>query len=178
MTERGGDLGADQCGHHGAAGHASSSAAGHLEPYGIQVMLQPASDNLDPQEFLVALLQDLAAACLASGASLIGHIKCLLHAPSHVVSCNLTSLREGARCSVRRSPGAAAASGAAADAAASATAAPMASKPGQEVWLDLTVLVYGLPAATTDVLVRAALCRLLEPLGFAWSASGAGPEGH
>jgi len=83
------------------------SAAGQLEPYGVRVTLQPASGELQPQEFLVAFLQDLAAACLVSGRPVIGHLKCLLHAPGHAVACNLASLREGAKCSVRASSGAA-----------------------------------------------------------------------
>jgi hypothetical protein len=135
------------------------SAAGHLEPYGVRVMLRPAADELEPQEFLVALLQDLAAACLASGASLIGHLKCLLHVPGHAVACNLTSLREGAKCSVRPDPGA----------ASGAPAASIALKLGQDARLDLAVLVYGLPAETIDILVRAALSRLLGPLDVRWS---------
>ena len=144
-----------------SAHHVPPSAAGHLEPYGVRVMLQPASGGLDAQEFLVAFLQDLAAACLVSGATVIGHLKCLLHAPGHAVACNLASLREGAKCSVCAS------SGAAPDAVPSpGSGGPSTSaalKPGQEARLDLAVLVYGLPAATIDVLVRAALSRLLGP---------------
>jgi hypothetical protein len=134
-----------------------------LEPYGVRVMLQPASGELEPQEFLVAFLQDLAVACLASGASVIGHLKCLLHMPGHAVSCNLTSLREGARCSVRSAPGAVQGHH------SGATSAPGTLKPGHEARLDLAVLVYGLPAATVGVLTRAALSRLLGPLGVQWS---------
>ena len=135
------------------------SAAGHLEPYGVRVMLLPASDELDPREFLVAFLQDLAAACLASGASVIGHLKCLLHTPGHACACNLTSLREGANCSARPVRGH----------VSGAMSAPVALERGRQARLDLAVLVYGLPAATIDVLVRAALTRFLGPLDVSWS---------
>jgi hypothetical protein len=124
------------------------SAAGPLEPYGIRVMVRPLAGDFEPQEFLVTFLQDLAAACMASGASIIGHLKCLLHTPGRAVACNLTSLREGARCSAPT---------------------PVTLKPGQEARLDLAVLVYGLPAAKIDDLVRSALSRLLGSRDVSWS---------
>ena len=135
------------------------------EPYGIRVMLLPASDEFDPREFLVSFLQDLAAACLASGASVIGHLKCLLHTPGHAFACNLTSLREGANCSVRPVQGH----------VPGAMPAPVALERGKQARLDLAVLVYGLPAVTIDVLVRAALTRLLGPLDVSWSIPASDP---
>ena len=147
--------------------HTPLSAAGPLEPYGVRVMLRPASGEFEPQQFLSTFLQDLAAACVTSGASVIGHLKCLLHMPDHAIACNLTSLREGARCSVRSSPGAA--PSAAPSTAPSAALTPVALRPGQEARLDLAVLVYGLPAETVDAIVRAALSRLLGSLDVSWS---------
>ena len=132
------------------------SAAGRLEPYGARVLLQPTSRRLEPQQFLTALLEDLAASCLASGALVIGHLKCLLHTPGGVIACNLTSVRSGARCTAREED------------------ATRVLEPGVSARLDLAVLVYGLPAATVDVLLRRALAGLLEPLEVAWSMAGSG----
>jgi hypothetical protein len=176
VTEHGGDPGDYQGGHRGASAHTPPSAGGHLEPYGIRVTLrlpaeeapgaatgpsagesagqsvaQPtvwAAGETELQECLVVFLEDVAQACVASGASVIGHLKCLLHLPGHVVACNLTSLREGARCTSR----------------------PAALEPGREARLDLAVLVYGLPATTIDMVVRAALSHTFGPLGVSWSA--------
>lgn len=130
------------------------SAAGHLEPYGARVWVQPVLRGLEPQQFLTGLLDDLAASCLASGASVIGHLKCLLHTPTGVIVCNLTSVRSGARCTAREED------------------ATRVLEPGTGASLDLAVLVYGLPAATVDSLLRGALAGLLEPLEVAWSIAG------
>jgi hypothetical protein len=129
-----------------------SSAAGHLEPYGCRIVLEPLTGSLAPEDFLVSFLEDLAVACRASGASLIGHLKCLLHLPGGTLACNLTSVQGGARCSSLSSSG----------------APPLA--PGQSARLDLAVLVYGLPAPALAGLVRDALNRLLEPSAGAWWA--------
>jgi hypothetical protein len=139
------------------------SAAGPLEPYGVRVLLQPASSEFEPQEFLVTFLQDLAAACQASGAFVIGHLKCLLYMPAHAIACNLTSLRQGARCTVRSGPGA----------APSGAPEPVTLKPEQEARLDLAVLVYGLPAAKIDEVVGEALSRLLGSRDVSWSIPAA-----
>ena len=77
---------------------APQSAAGHLEPYGVRIALQPTTQALDPRPFLIGLLEQLATSCLASGASVIGHLKCLLRTPEGVLGCNLTSVRSGASC--------------------------------------------------------------------------------
>ncbi len=82
----------------GFGGDIPCSASGLLEPYGTRITIQPTSQNLDPEQFLVTLLEDLAAGCLASGASVIGHLKCLFHMPGSVLVCNLTSMRSGATC--------------------------------------------------------------------------------
>ena len=92
----------------------------------------------------------VAAACVQAGATVIGHLKCVLHLPAGVLACNLTSVRSGARC-------------------AEGAAAPQALQPGEPARLDLVVLVYGLPAAAVAELVRERLSRLLDPLGAAWS---------
>ena len=128
------------------------SAAGHLEPYGIRVALRSVPPEFEPEVFLVTLLQDLATACVASGASLIGHLKCLFHIPGYSFACNLTSLREGARCS-----------------ALGAAPLPAALPSARDARLDLAVLVYGLPSATIDALALAALGRLLDPAAVTWS---------
>jgi hypothetical protein len=132
------------------------SAAGQLEPYGARVLLQPASHGLAPQQFLTGLLEDLAASCLASGASVIGHLKCLLYTPSGALACNLTSDGSGARCTARDE------------------GATKVLEPGDCARLDLAVLVYGLPTATIDTLLRGALANLLEPREVAWSINGPG----
>ena len=139
----------------GAAPHTPPSAAGSLEPYGARVTIGPASRPLEPDRFLTTLLEDLAAACLASGASVIGHLKCLFRTPGGAVACNLTSIRSGATCNSQ--------------AGIQEPNAPLA--PGESGRLDLAVLVYGLPAATIDILLRQALETLLEPLGATWSVA-------
>jgi len=140
----------------GCGGDIPPSAAGQLEAYGVRVALQPASRGLEPQQFLTALLEDLAASCLSSGASVIGHLKCLLHTPGGVIACNLTSIRSGARC------------------AAWEEEATKVLEPGAAARLDLAVLVYGLPVATIDTLLRCALANLLGSLEVAWSIAGSG----
>ena len=132
------------------AHHVPPSAAGHLEPYACRVALEAGATGLEPADLLVRLLDGVAAACLQSGATVIGHLKCLLRLPAGVLACNLTSVRSGARC-------------------AEGAAAPQALQPGEPARLDLVVLVYGLPAATVAELVRESLTQLLDPLGAAWS---------
>ena len=124
-----------------------------LEPYGTRITIQPTSQDLDPEQFLVTLLEDLAAGCLASGASVIGHLKCLFHMPGSVLVCNLTSMRSGATCTGQTQ--------------AQEARSPLV--PGESAYLALTVLVYGLPAARIDTLLRESLGRLLDPLGVTWS---------
>ena len=134
---------------------APQSAAGHLEPYGVRIALQPTTQALDPRPFLIGLLEQLATSCLASGASVIGHLKCLLRSPEGVLGCNLTSVRSGASCGAR-----------AGDEAARAL------PPGMRATLELTVLVYGLPATTIDALLHQALAALLDPLAVSWLVGG------
>jgi hypothetical protein len=136
------------------------SAAGQLEPYGAQVWVQPTSRGLEPQHFLTVLLEDLAASCVASGASVIGHLKCLLYTPGGVLACNLTSVLSGAQYTARDED------------------ATNVLGPDDSARLDLVVLVYGLPAATIDALLRRALNCLLEPLEVAWSIGGVGEALH
>ncbi len=135
----------------GDFGGCPPSAAGHLEPYGVHVLVRLGPHALDPEAFLITLLQELAAECTGSGASLIAHLKCLLHTSDGAVACNLTSVRSGAAC------------------APTSAGLVRALSPGAEARLDLAVLVYGLPAPTIDSLVRSTLARLLEPLGATWS---------
>ncbi len=142
----------------GAAPHSPPSAAGSLEPYGARVTIGAASRPLEPEQFLTTLLEDLAAACLASGASIIGHLKCLLRTSDGVIACNLTSIRSGATCS--------------GPAGAQEPNTPLA--PGESGRLDLAVLVYGLQAATIDTLLRQTLETLLEPLEVAWAMAESG----
>ena len=82
----------------GGLAAAPPSAAGHLEPYGARVRLRPGREPLAAAPFLKDLLDGIAAACVAAGATLIGHLKCVLHTEAGVVPCNLTSLRTGAVC--------------------------------------------------------------------------------
>ena len=184
-------------GDHSAAGHTPPSAAGYLEPYGIRVTLHlashvapgeaaeqpagrpvaPAAAEFEPQAALVALLQSVAEACVASGGVVIGHLKCQLHLPDMAVACNLTSLRQGAQCIVRpASDGASHLRGGSGPGGVSApcgtsgpNSQPAALGPGQEARLDLAVLVYGLSTTTIDALVRAALSQTFGPLGLSWS---------
>jgi hypothetical protein len=124
------------------------SAAGFLEPYGVRVALCPTLQPLDAEPFLKALLESVASRGLSEGASVIGHLKCLLHTGPRRLRCNLTSIRSGATCH-------------------GDAAGPLSLEGGAE--LDLAVLLYGLPAATTDRLVSEALTSLLEPLGVTWA---------
>ena len=136
------------------------SAGGQLEPYGARVVVRPVSQPLDPESFLSALLEGVAASCVASGASVIGHLKCLFYTPGGVLACNLTSVRSGARCTARDED------------------ATKVLGPGDSARLDLAVLVYGLPGTTIDALLRRALTSLLEPLEVAWSIGGLGEAPH
>jgi hypothetical protein len=122
------------------------SAAGFLEPFGMQVTLGPTPGGFDTEEFLTGLLQDLAAACDAAGATVIGHLKCFLSSGEAGVHCNLTSTRLGARCSGASRP------------------VPL-DRPAE---LDLAVLVYGLPAASIATLAAEALDSRLAPAGIPW----------
>jgi hypothetical protein len=143
-------------GHHDHSGHSSPpSAAGHLEPYGARLTLRALRGDVDWEPVLTAFLEDVAAACVAAGASIIGHLKCVLHLPGGALACNLTSLRQGARCSrlAGEGPG-----------EAPSDSGPACLAPGQEARLDLAVLVYGLSAATIDGIVRAAVSRAQGPL--------------
>ncbi len=136
------------------------SAGGQLEPYGARVVVRPASRALEPESFVTVLLEDLAASCVASGASVIGHLKCLLYTPGGVLACNLTSVGSAAQCTARDED------------------ATKVLGPGDSARLDLVVLVYGLAAATIDALLRRALTCLLEPLEVAWSIGGVGEALH
>ncbi len=103
---------------------------------------------LEPQEFVTALLENVAQSCESAGATIIAHLKGFLRLGDQLVSCNLTSVRRGAVCHGERGE-------------------PFPS--GSEVELDLAVLVFGLPAAEIDALVGDALERLLSPLGATWT---------
>jgi hypothetical protein len=127
--------------------HTPPSAAGFLEPYGLRVRLGPAAGELAVQEFLTGLLDDLAAACEAAGATVIGHLKCFMSDGDRRVHCNLTSRRTGARCSGHPS-------------------AALSLEPALR--LDLAVLVYGLSSGTIDRLTRQGLDSRLVPLGIPW----------
>jgi hypothetical protein len=129
------------------------SAAGHLEPYGVRLTLQPTQEALAIEQFLTTLLQELAAACLDSGGSVIGHLKSVLYTSRGAMACNLTSLRAGAACSRGRGP----------------DGDPLVLGPGEAARLDLAVLVYGIPAMTIDALVRRVLVVLLDPKAVRWS---------
>jgi len=118
-----------------------------LEPYGARVRLSLGRD-LDAHRLLAALLEDIANACEAAGASLIGHIKCVLRTAGGRIHCSLTSRGSGARCGGDEA---------------------VRLKKGREVELNLAVLVYGLPATTIDGIVEAALERALAPVASLWS---------
>lgn len=133
------------------------SAAGFLEPYGARVTLPPEDHDLDAELFLKALLEEIASSCLEDGASVIGHLKCLMYAGDRRLRCNLTSVRSGA---TFRGDG----------------EAPL--PPGSGAELDLAVLVYGLPAVTIDRLVEDALRKLLSPMGISWSKSASQHANH
>lgn len=135
-----------------ADGCTPPSAAGHLEPYGARVTLRAEGQPLDLRPFLTTLVEDLAASCVAAGASVIGHIKCLLRTPDGVLTCNLTSVRTGA--SVR---GQAHTNGAA------------VLRIGESAEMEIAVLVYDLSAEAIDALLEEGLHRLLGPSGASWS---------
>jgi hypothetical protein len=124
-----------------------TSPAGDLEPYGAEVRLSLGAD-LDTRRLLEALLEDIARSCEAAGASIVGHIKCVLRTRGKRIHCSVTSFRAGARCG---SDGA------------------ERLEEGREVELKLAVLVYGLSATIIDGIVEAALGRALAPTGSFWS---------
>ncbi len=133
--------------------HTPPSAAGFIEPFGMRVQIDPAASGtpfFDARSFLTAFLDDVAAACEAEGASLIGHIKCFLSNGHDSVHCNLTSRRIGACCG------------------GSDTGHLPLDRP---IDVDLAVLVYGLPREAITLLVLRALEQRLEPLGVAWRES-------
>ncbi len=134
------------------------SAAGHLQPYGVRATLCAGTREFDLQPFLVAFLEEVAAGCIVAGATLIGHLKCVVHLSGGVLACNLTSPRAGARCSSRPTAGA------------------TTLQPGEDARLELAVLAYGVPAAVIDSLVRSAMTRLLAPVGVAWVTGQQRPE--
>ena len=135
-----------------AAVRTPPSAAGRLEPYGARVALRAERQPLDPEGFLVTLVEDLAAASVAAGASVIGHIKCLLRTQDGVFTCNLTSVRTGA--AVRRQGD---------------TTVPAVLRTGESAELEIAVLVYDLSAETIAALLEQGLRRLLDPQGCRWS---------
>jgi hypothetical protein len=124
------------------------SAAGFLEPYGVRVILHPGQLGVEAEPFLKALLEDTAATCAMEGASVVGHLKCLLRAGDRRLRCNLTSTRSGATC---RGDG----------------GTPLSLTEGAD--LDLAVLVYGVPATVVDRIVGDTLRGLLGPVGVSWS---------
>jgi hypothetical protein len=124
-----------------------TTPAGDLEPYGAEVCLSLGAD-LDTHRLLAALLEDIARSCEAAGASIVGHIKCVLRTRGKRIHCSVTSFRAGARCG--------------GDGAERL-------EEGQEVELKLAVLVYGLSATAIDGIVEAALGRALAPTGSFWS---------
>lgn len=128
------------------------SAAGHLEPYGARVTLRPGARELDVRRFVTSLVEDLAASCLASGASVIGHVKCLLRARDGVLTCNLTSVRLGVSLG-----------------GLSGLPVVAGVQPDDEAELEMAVLVYDLPAGAIDSLLAEALMSLLDPLQVSWS---------
>ena len=126
----------------------AGSPATTLDPYGARVVVFMGAIALEPQEFLAALLENVAQSCESAGATIIAHLKGFLRLGDQLVSCNLTSVRRGAVCRGERG-------------------GPF--PPWSEVELDLAVLVFGLPAAEIDALVADALERLLSPLGATWT---------
>jgi hypothetical protein len=124
------------------------SPATALDPYGARVVVFVGTKALEPQEFLTALLEDVALSCENAGATIIAHLKGFLRLEDRLVSCNLTSVRRGAACREKHGE-------------------PF--PPRSEMELDLAVLVFGLPAAEIDALVGDALERLLSPLGSTWT---------
>ena len=131
----------------GEGSGAPPSTAGFFEPYGARVLFHPSDQGLEADRFLTCLLEGVAAGCVAEGASVIGHLKCLMRAGDRRLRCNLTSARLGATCR--------------------GEAGVVSLAIGAE--LDLAVLVYGIPAITIDHLVGVELHRLLDPDGVGWS---------
>jgi hypothetical protein len=117
------------------------------------VTLEPTGEALPVEWFSTSLLNELAAACLESGGSVIGHLKSVIHTSRGVMACNLTSLRGGAACT----------------GGGGLEGEPLVLSPGETALFDLTVLVYGIPAATVDALARRILAGLLDPLDVRWS---------
>jgi hypothetical protein len=127
-------------------------AAGHLDAYGDRLVLRPGEEGVEVAPVLASLLENIASACTAAGATLMGHIKCVLHTDSGPVFANLTSPRS--RAAVRGE-----------------VAAVM--EPHAETRLDLAVLVYGLGAGAIDALVEEALSVAVGPAGVTWKRAAA-----
>ena len=126
-----------------------------LEPYAVSLRLDAHEPLRSPQHLVVGLLEDIARRCEDAGASLIGHIKCHGKLAGHAFSCSLTTRRTGALCHGAGS--AALASGGALD-------------------LDLAVLVYGLPSAAVEEVVRRALIAALPRSAGTWHTDGDAPH--
>jgi hypothetical protein len=126
-------------------------ASDQMEPYTARLDFAAGTRLADPCGFVAALLDDIGRRCQAGGASLIGHIKCHATAGESRFHCNLTSLRTGARCGEAGGPGPAEAPGA----PVSSRVVPLA--PGEHMFVDLAVLVYGLSRQTLEEIVAEAL---------------------
>jgi len=149
---------ADRGGHEYAHGHEHEHGGAAVpwspvpfEAYGVRVRVQAGEAGLEPADILAALLQETANACLAAGAPIIGHLKCMLRNGSRRLRCSLTSVERGAVCE--------------GDGTTPLAAGGMAE-------LDLAVLVYGLRAVDIDPLVRRALEDVLAPVGACWRLDG------
>lgn len=122
-------------------------APNEIETYSARVDLIFDPPVGDVQMVIADLLQRVGSACMAAGASLIGHIKCYGEASGdRYLHCSLTSPGSGASCR-------------------GDTAGPCGS-----IGLDLNVLVYGLPHQVIDSLVRDSLQALAANNGMAFEA--------
>jgi len=99
----------------------------------------------EPHEVICALLEELGRRTESAGASLIGHLKCYVDAPSgESFHGSLTSLRSGPRCRGERAQGA------------------------TSLTVDLTALVYGLSADQVEAVTLATLRHMQEQGRFEW----------
>lgn len=125
------------------------TAPDHCAPYAIRLQARPAGVPFaDPSAAVSVLLEEIGTACLTAGASLIGHLKCLIRTDAgERFYADLTDMRSGAHVS----------------------GTPIASAHHLDV--DLVVLVYGLKNQDVAAAVDTALIVAGERTGIVWNSA-------
>lgn len=154
----------------------------HLAPMALSLWMEGGSaPGATTEGTVVALVEGVAGACEAAGASVIGHIKGRGAMGGRSFRCNLTSVRTGADFAWSGSGAADSVSGDSCDAAEghaghAGDAAGVAA--AGDIELTLVVLVYGLEGSVVDGAVRGVIDDLASRGAGRWiiDALGCGHE--